>query len=109
VIIKWKISRRSCRIENRQYRIHEFVVITVKKSLPVISIRNQLFFLKRPWRFTFYTLIGGAWPIYFGDPNAQKAAVVATGAGVVIVVNLWFYLSLKQTLSDQKRSDSNLS
>ena len=31
---KWMISRRLCRIRNKQYRMRRFAVITVKKSIP---------------------------------------------------------------------------
>lgn len=72
-----------------------------------IKIKNQQF-LKRPWLFALYTVIGGAWPIYFAGPKAQNIEVISVAVGVVAVLNLWFYLSLRQTLRDQERADSEL-
>jgi len=71
----------------------------------LIRIRNPQF-LKRPWLFALYTVIGGAWPIYFAGPKAQNIEVISVAAGFVAVLNLWFYLSLRQTLRDQERADS---
>lgn len=66
----------------------------------LMKIRNPQF-LKRPWLFTLYTFIGGAWPIYFAGPKAQNADVIGIAVAVVALINLWFYLSLRKTLRDQ--------
>jgi hypothetical protein len=70
-----------------------------------MKIGNQMF-LKRPWLFTIYTIIGGGLFLYFGGPQTQNAAVVVVAAGVVTVINIWFFVSLKQTLRDQKRTQT---
>ena len=65
-------------------------------------------FLKRPWLFTIYSLIGGAWPIYFAGPKAQSIEVIGLLVAVVAIINLWFYLSLRKTIQDQEHSRSEL-
>ena len=69
-----------------------------------MKIRNQQF-LKRPWLFTIYTVIGGLLPLYFAGPAAQTAEVIVVAVGVVALLNVWFFVSLSQTLRDQKRPE----
>jgi hypothetical protein len=76
-------------------------VICFLAAMLLVKVTNQQF-LKRPWLFAIYTVMGGAWLIYFGGPKAQGIEVIAIAVSVVAVVNVWFYLSLRQTLRDQK-------
>jgi hypothetical protein len=69
----------------------------------LVKVKNPQF-LRRPWLFTIYTLIGGAWPIYIAGPKAQNIDVIGLAVAVVAVINLWFYLSLRKTIKDQERS-----
>ena len=71
----------------------------------LLKIKNPQF-LKRPWLFTIYTVIGVAWPIYYGGPKTQNMDVITIAAAVLVVLNLWFYLSLRRTLRDQERAGS---
>jgi hypothetical protein len=63
----------------------------------LIKIKNQNL-IKYPWLFALSTVIGGAYPLYFGGPAAQTPGVIAIAAVVVAVLNIWFYLSLRKTL-----------
>jgi hypothetical protein len=70
-----------------------------------MKVRNQQL-LKRPWLFSIYTIIGGALTIYFAAPPAQNTDVIAVAVGVVAVINIWFFVSLRQTLRSQKPPES---
>ena len=70
-----------------------------------MRIRNPQF-LKRPWLFTIYTFLGAALPLYFGGPSTLHPEVIAVAAGVVAVVNVWFFVSLKRTRHDQKSAQN---
>ncbi len=59
-----------------------------------MKMGNQQF-LKRPWLFSIYTIIGGAVPIYFGGPSAQNTDVIAIVVGIVAIINIWFFLTLR--------------
>jgi hypothetical protein len=72
----------------------------------LMKIKNPQF-LKRPWLLTIYTVIGGICPIYFAGPEAHSIEVIGGAVGAVAAVNAWFYLSLWQTLRNQKGSDSS--
>jgi hypothetical protein len=71
----------------------------------LVKVKNPQF-LKRPWLFTTCTLIGGAGGIYFAGPRAQNLEVISAVGVVFVIINLWFFMSLRQTLRDQKRLDS---
>jgi hypothetical protein len=69
-----------------------------------MKIKNQQF-LKRPWLFTIYAAIGVGLSIYFGGPAAQTPEVILVAVGVLAVLNVWFFVSLRQTLRAQKRNE----
>jgi hypothetical protein len=69
-----------------------------------MKIRNQQL-LKRPWLFTIYTAVGGLLPLYLGGPAAQTAEVILVAVGVLAVLNVWFFVSLRQTLREEKRTE----
>ena len=74
-----------------------------KEGDEALKVTNPQF-LKRPWLFALYTVIGGALPVYFGRPVTLDLGVIAIIAGVVAALNVWFYVLLKHTLNEQKRT-----
>lgn len=70
----------------------------------LLTVKNQSL-IKRPWLFSACTVIGGAYPLYFGGPAAQTPETIAIAALVVVALNVWFYLSLRKTLRDKKPID----
>ena len=61
-----------------------------------MRVKNQVF-IRRPWLFPALTTIGFAFGIFGTDNNLGPWVSAAVFVGCVVVVNLWFFRSLRQT------------
>jgi hypothetical protein len=64
-------------------------------------VRNQLF-LKYPWLVPIYSVIGAAVGIWSAGAILNWPVLIIAGS-VVVIVNAWFFYSLKQTRASQNR------
>jgi hypothetical protein len=70
-----------------------------------VKIRNQLF-LKRPWLFPILTVLGGAIPLFNKRKELSFTLEVSLFLVVIIVINAWFFISLRRTTREQKPPES---
>jgi hypothetical protein len=70
-----------------------------------MKIRNQVL-LRLPWLFSACTIIGVPLGLYLSGDALKvlsKLTLILIGVGCIAALNLWFFVSLRQTTRDQKR------
>jgi uncharacterized membrane protein AbrB (regulator of aidB expression) len=80
-------------------------MLPAQRSTSRVRIRNQIF-LKRPWLFPIFSVIGGCIGLFNRPKELSNTAVMSIFLVVIIVINTWFFISLWRTTRERKPPES---